>query len=258
MTERHARRAPPLLRPQRPLLDAARDARRAAASTAAAAGDRPAARSTMVERLRADGVYDERVLAAFASVPRHRFVDTAFANIAYDDTSLPIGHGQTISKPSVVARMIELLLDSAYARAHGTLGRTLEIGSGCGYQAALLACVARGVFSIERLKPLHELARERLAPLRDAGAADIRLVYADGRLGHPPNAPYHSIVAAAGGDDVPAAWLDQLAVGGRLVAPLHEAADGTQRLVVIDKDESRIRRRVHETVRFVPLRSGLA
>jgi protein-L-isoaspartate(D-aspartate) O-methyltransferase len=155
--------------------------------------------------------------------------------------------------------MLELLLDGAHARVQGTLGRVLEIGSGCGYQAALLARLGSSVISIERLRPLHELARERLAPLRgQRGSGDIRLVYGDGRIGHAPNAPYHSIIAAAGGDELPPAWLEQLAVGGRLVAPLHDAADAVQRLVVVDRNESGIHRRVHEAVRFVPLKSGLA
>ena len=249
---------PPLLRPQRPLHQAVDDARRRAAPSGLGL-DSPQVRAMMIERLRAGGISDERVLVAMAAVPRHHFIDSALANQAYEDTSLPIGHGQTISKPSVVARMIELLFDGAHARTQDTLGRVLEIGSGCGYQAAVLARVARSVISIERLKPLHELARERLAPLRrDRGAGDIRLVYGDGRVGHSPNAPYHSIIAAAGGDELPAAWLDQLGVGGRLVAPMHEGADGAQRLVVVDRDEAGIRRRVHEAVRFVPLKSGLA
>jgi protein-L-isoaspartate(D-aspartate) O-methyltransferase len=247
---------PPLLRPQRPLHEAA--APRATAPSGLGL-DSPRVRGQMVERLRAAGVRDERVLAALASVPRHHFVDSALVTQAYEDTSLPIGHGQTISKPSVVARMLELLFDGALARSLGHLGRTLEIGSGCGYQAALLARLARGVISIERLKPLHDLARERLAPLRaQRDGGDIRLVYGDGRIGHAPNAPYQSIISAAGGDELPNAWLEQLAIGGRLVAPLHDVGGDVQRLVVVDRDERGSHRRVHEAVRFVPLESGLA
>lgn len=249
---------PPALRPQRPLREAAGDARRRT-MPAGVGLDSAQVRAMMIERLRAGGVYDERVLAALAAVPRHHFIDSALVNQAYEDTSLPIGHAQTISKPSVVARMLELLLDGAHARVHGTLGRVLEVGSGCGYQAALLARLGKSVISIERLKPLHDLACERLAPLRvQRGNGDIRLVYGDGRIGHAPNAPYHSIIAAAGGDELPAAWLEQLAIGGRLIAPLHDASDAAQRLVVVDRNESGIHRRVHETVRFVPLKSGLA
>jgi len=253
-----ASRAAPLLRPQRPVHEAAEHARRAAAPTGLGL-DSEAVRARMAERVRAAGIGDERVLAALAAVPRHQFIDSALATQAYEDTSLPIGHGQTISKPSVVARMIELLLDGAAARASGHLGRVLEIGTGCGYQAAVLARLARNVISIERLKPLHDKARENLAPWRSArGLADIRLVYGDGRLGHPPNAPYASIIAAAGGEDLPAAWTEQLAVGGRLVAPLHDAPGRPQRLVVVDRTEAALRHSVHEAVHFVPLRSGLA
>jgi protein-L-isoaspartate(D-aspartate) O-methyltransferase len=247
-----------LLRPQRPLHEAANERPRHAMPSGVGL-DSPQVRRRMVERLRRGGVTDERVLAALAAVPRDHFIESALVNQAYEDTSLPIGHGQTISKPSVVARMLELLFDGAYARAHGTLGRVLEIGSGCGYQALLLAKLGRSVISIERLKPLHDLARQRLAPLRSGPeGGDIRLVYGDGRLGHSPNAPYHSIVAAAGGDDLPPAWIDQLAVGGRLVAPLLDGDEGAQRLVVVDRTEHGIQRRVHEVVRFVPLKSGLA
>lgn len=238
---------------------------RAAASPrgAAPAGlglDSESARRRMAERLRTLGVHDERVLQAMAQVPRHLFVDAALAAQAYEDTSLPIGLNQTISKPSVVARMIELLMGGAQARAAGSLGRVLEIGTGCGYQAAVLARLARSVLSVERLKPLHEKARELLAPIRSAGlpgSAHIRLVYADGMLGHPPNAPYDSIIAAAGGEQMPEAWLEQLAVGGRLVAPLFDAARGGQVIVAVDRTLAGFQRSVHEGVRFVPLKSGV-
>lgn len=220
-------------------------------------------RERMVERLRTGGIADERVLLAFARIERHRFVDSALANQAYEDTSLPIGLSQTISKPSVVARMLALLFEGAAAREQGTLGRVLEVGTGCGYQAALLALLAKSVVSIERLKALHEKARENLAPLRQPGArvADLLLLHADGRLGHAPRAPFTSIVAAAGGDAVPPAWLDQLAVGGRLVAPLHDAARGGQVLLVVDRHAegtNGLQRHWAEPVHFVPLKSGAA
>ena len=208
----------------------------------------------MVDRLRADRVACERVLQAFATVERHRFVDSALATQAYEDTSLPIGLQQTISKPSVVARMLALLFEGAHARDHGDLGRVLEIGTGCGYQAALLAQLSRGLVSIERIKPLHDKARENLAPLR---LTDMRLVHGDGRLGHVPRAPYQSIVAAAGGDDLPPAWLDQLAVGGRLVAPMLEASRGGQVLMVVDRHAEGLSRRWLDAVHFVPLKSGI-
>jgi protein-L-isoaspartate(D-aspartate) O-methyltransferase len=208
----------------------------------------------MAQRLGEEGVLEPRVLAAFATVPRHLFVDAALATQAYEDTSLPIGHGQTISKPSVVGRMIELLFGGANARRLGNLGAVLEIGTGCGYQAALLAEVSQRVISVERLKPLHDKARELLAPTR---STRLRLVFGDGMLGHPPGAPYDSIIAAAGGSVLPEAWLEQLAVGGRLVSPVEQSAGG-QALVVVDRREDGYDRRVHEAVRFVPLKSGLS
>jgi protein-L-isoaspartate(D-aspartate) O-methyltransferase len=209
----------------------------------------------MVERLRHEGLDSNKVLSAMAAVPRHQFVDAALVTQAYEDTSLPIGHGQTISKPSVVGRMIELLLAGANAQVHAPsatpLGRVLEIGTGCGYQAAVLAQVSRQVISVERLKPLHDKARDLIAPLR---LHNVRLVYGDGMLGHAPNAPYDGIIAAAGGDALPQAWLDQLAVGGRIVAPVREG--DRQVLVVVDRHEQGFQRSIHEVVQFVPLRSG--
>jgi protein-L-isoaspartate(D-aspartate) O-methyltransferase len=247
-----------VLRPQRPVHEAARDATRRSDPGARSAGlglDSQAVRLRMVARLQADGVRCEPVLQAFASVERHRFVDTALATQAYEDTSLPIGLGQTISKPSVVARMLSLLFAGEGAAARGNLGRVLEIGTGCGYQTALLALLSTRVLSIERLKPLHDKARAHLAGWPQG---DLRLVYGDGRQGHGPSAPYDSIVAAAGGDDLPAAWIDQLAVGGRLVAPMHDAASGGQVLLVLDKHAGGLRRQLHDAVHFVPLKSGTA
>ena len=211
-------------------------------------------RRRMVRRIAEGGIGDASILAAFAAVPRHAFVDAGLGTQAYEDTSLPIGHGQTISKPSVIARMLELAMGGANAMRDGNLGAVLEIGTGCGYQAAVLAELSRRVLSVERLKPLHDKARDLLAPLR---AHRIRLVWGDGMLGHPPSAPYDTIVSAAGGADVPHAWLEQLAVGGRLVAPV-ELAAGRQALVVVDRSETGHSRRLHEAVKFVPLKSGLA
>jgi len=246
------RDADDLLRPQRPLQQAASDAARSVVPSGLGL-DSGAVRARMVERLRTVGTHHEAVLAALARVPRHVFVDSALATQAYEDTSLPIGLGQTISKPSVVARMLSLLHGGANARASGSLGRALEIGTGCGYQAALMVQLAVSVVSVERLQALHEKAREHL---HDQRAGRLRLVFGDGRHGHPPNAPYDSIIAAAGGDALPAAWLDQLAVGGRLVAPLADVASGAQSLVVVDRHESGCVRAVYEGVHFVPLRSG--
>lgn len=244
-----------LLRPQRPVLEAARD--RAHRNAPIGLGlDSDGVRQRMVDRLRSDGIRNEQVLAALLAIPRHLFVDTALANQAYEDTSLPIGLSQTISKPSVVARMIELLLAGRAA----PLPRVLEIGTGCGYQAAVLARLARQVVSVERLKPLHDKARDHLSLLSPLGlsASGLRLVYGDGMIGHAPNAPYDGIIAAAGGAALPTSWLDQLAPGGRLVAPMVDAASGGQVLVVVDRDaQGNLQRRVHEAVHFVPLKSGV-
>lgn len=249
-----------LLRPQGPLQHAAEQA---AAREAAArlvppslGLDSAAVRARMVQRLRADGLRCEPVLEALARVERHRFVDTALANQAYEDTALPIGLQQTISKPSVVGRMLALLFEGAHARRHGQLGKVLEIGTGCGYQAALLAAVSTSVVSIERLKGLYDKALGNLSPL---ALRSLRLVYGDGRVGHPPLAPYNGIIAAAGGDAVPEPWLDQLAPGGRLIAPTHDAQRGGQVLLVIDRDtDGVLHRQWHDAVHFVPLQFGAA
>jgi protein-L-isoaspartate(D-aspartate) O-methyltransferase len=243
--------APGLLRPQRPLHEAARDAGRRDAPGGLGL-DSTAVRTRMVERLRTEGLRHEAVCQAMLKVERHRFIDTALATQAYEDTSLPIGLQQTISKPSVVARMLELLQEGALARERGHLGRSLEVGTGCGYQTALLALLAQSVVSIERLRPLFEKARENLAPMR---LNQVRLVHGDGMLGHAPNAPYDSLIAAAGGDALPPAWLDQLALGGRLVAPMR-GSGSQQVLVVVDREASGLRQTVHEAVHFVPLKSG--
>jgi protein-L-isoaspartate(D-aspartate) O-methyltransferase len=245
---------PATLRPQRTVAEAAVDARRQVGPTGLGL-DNAAMRRRMTDRLRQDGVRCETLLQAMQQVPRHQFVDTALAAQAYEDTSLPIGLGQTISKPSVVARMIEWLFLGEMARSRGHLGRVLEIGTGCGYQAAVLAQLAPQVVSIERLRPLHELAVRQLQLLQ---TPRCQLVYGDGMLGHAPRAPYDSIIAAAGGDDLPAAWLDQLAVGGRLIAPARSSDGLSQVLVVVDRTADGLRRMVGETVQFVPLKSGIS
>jgi protein-L-isoaspartate(D-aspartate) O-methyltransferase len=249
-----------VLRPQRPLQHAAQNAQQLR-SPSGLGLDSAVVRHRMVERLRADGLRCEPVLAALAQVERHRFVDSALATQAYEDTSLPIGLSQTISKPSVVGHMLALLFEGAWARERGHLGHVLEIGTGCGYQAALLALLARSVASIERLRALHDKARENLALLPTALAGrrgELQLLFGDGRLGHAPRAPYQSIVAAAGGDELPAAWLDQLDVGGRLVAPMHDAARGGQVLLVVDRQPTGLVTRRLDAVHFVPLKSGTA
>ena len=212
--------------------------------------DSQAVRSRMVEKLRAQGVTDEAVLSAMNQVPRHQFVESALVNQAYEDTSLPIGLGQTISKPNVVARMIELLR----AGRSGKLGRVLEIGTGCGYQAAVLSLVATEVYSIERLRGLHDKAKENLRTLR---LPNVHLIFGDGMIGFPKGAPYAGIISAAGGEQVPQPWLDQLAVGGRLIAPT-VTAQGQQALVVVERTDTGFQKEVLEAVHFVPLKSGVA
>lgn len=212
--------------------------------------DSAAVRARMVQRLAAQGLGDEAVLAAMAQVERHRFIDSALVAQAYEDTSLPIGLGQTISKPSVVARMLALLREGRSE----PLGRVLEIGTGCGYQAALLSRMAREVYSIERLRGLYERAQANLRPLR---LPNVHLLLGDGMLGYAKGAPYAAIIAAAGGEALPQAWVEQLAVGGRLVAPLVTPAGG-QALVVVERRRDGIHQRVLEAVHFVPLKSGVA
>ncbi len=228
-------------------------ARGTPARVAAPAGvglDSSAVRARMVHKLAEGGVRDPLVHEAMNTVERHRFVESALVGQAYEDTSLPIGLGQTISKPNVVARMIELLREGS----SGKLGRVLEIGTGCGYQAAVLSHVAREVYSVERLKGLHEKARENLRHFR---LPNVHLIFGDGMLGYAQGAPYAGIISAAGGEQVPQAWLDQLAEGGRLVAPTVTAA-GRQALVVVHKTARGFERQVLEAVHFVPLKSGVA
>ena len=241
----------PAAKPPAPALPAAG---RLAVPTAVGTGlDSAAVRARMVQKLAAAGIVSPQVLQAMGAVERHRFVDSALGNQAYEDTSLPIGMGQTISKPSIVARMCELLVGAEGARAGG-LGRVLEIGTGCGYQAAVLSLLAREVYTLERVRNLHEKARDNLRPFR---LPNVHLLFGDGMLGYAKGAPYAAIIAAAGGDSVPQTWCDQLAVGGRLVAPM-AVAGGQQMLLVIDKTVHGLKQNVLEPVHFVPLKSGIA
>ncbi len=212
------------------------------------------ARARMVQLLAAGGISDAQVLRAMGTVDRHRFVDSALVPQAYEDTALPIGLGQTISKPSVVARMTELLMQGGLRGPDGRLGRVLDIGTGCGYQAVVLGLLASEVYSIERLRELHEKARAKLRPLR---IANLHLILGDGMAGFAKGAPYAGIIAAAGGEAVPDAWIDQLADGGRIVAPV-AGSGGAQVLVVIDKSRQGVAQTVLEAVNFVPLKSGIA
>ncbi|WP_371130715.1 protein-L-isoaspartate(D-aspartate) O-methyltransferase [Rhodoferax sp.] len=215
--------------------------------------DSSAVRQSMVNKLAQQGMTDAPVLQAMGRIERHRFVDTALVNQAYEDTSLPIGLGQTISKPGVVCRMLGLLRQGS----PGPLGRVLEIGTGCGYQTALLSLLCHEVYSMERLRGLHDKARDNLRHLR---LANVHLLFGDGMPGYARGAPYAGIIAAAGGEAVPQAWIDQLAVGGRLVAPVSVGATGAgkQVLMVVDKTPQGVQQTVMEGVFFVPLKSGIA
>lgn len=209
-----------------------------------------ALRLAMVRKLQHQGIHHEAVLRAMRDTERHRFIDAGWANQSYEDTSLPIGYEQTISKPSVVARMIELLVHDRPT----PIGRVLDIGTGCGYQAAVLSRVCTEVYSIERLKALHDKARNLLRPFR---LFNLHLLLGDGMVGYAAGAPYSGIIAAAGGNVIPTAWLEQLAVGGRLVAPV-DVGGGRQSLVVIDRTAQGLTQQVLELVQFVPLKSGIA
>jgi protein-L-isoaspartate(D-aspartate) O-methyltransferase len=221
-------------------------------------------RESMVMRLRAQGIQHPRVLTAMAQAPRHAFVDAALASRAYEDTALPIGSGQTISQPYIVARMLELALLAPVTQATGRPAKWLEIGTGCGYQAAVMAQLAAEVISIERIKALSNLARNNLRPLR---VANLRLIFGDGLAGHADNAPYEAIIVAAAGLDLPLALLQQLAIGGRAVVPLSNSAGavmrpahasaGSQWLTVIERvSAQQFTRRMLEPVNFVPLLAG--
>ncbi|MFL9877557.1 protein-L-isoaspartate(D-aspartate) O-methyltransferase [Herbaspirillum rhizosphaerae] len=207
-----------------------------------------AVRKAMVARVAKQGVSDPKVLAAMEAVPRHMFMEPALSSQAYIDASLPIGHHQTISQPYIVARMIEIMRDNNKGKV---LDRVLEIGTGCGYQAAVLSLVAKDVYSIERIKPLHELAKTNLRPLR---IANIRLHYGDGMLGLPQVAPFDGIILAAAGLEVPQALLEQLAIGGRLVAPVGGRQQMLQLIERISKFEWTSE--TLEECHFVPLRPG--
>jgi protein-L-isoaspartate(D-aspartate) O-methyltransferase len=203
-------------------------------------------RGRMVERLREEGIRDEMVLAAMGAVPRHLFVDQALESRAYEDTALPIGFGQTISSPYVVARMAEL------ARNGRELGRVLEVGLGCGYQAAVLARLAREVVSVERIASLVGRTRARLRELR---INNVRPKHGDGMHGVRDFAPYDAIVVAAAFGAVPEALKQQLADGGRLVMPL---GGQSQSLCVVDRQGDEFVERRLEEVKFVPLLPGVA
>lgn len=213
--------------------------------------DSDRARLALVGRLRAGGFHDAMVLKALATIPRHSFVDTGLVSQAYEDMALPIGYEQTISKPSVVARMITLLRQDK--APNELLGKVLEIGTGCGYQAAVLSKIAHEVYSIERIRALFEKAKSNLRPLR---IANLRLHYGDGMLGLPQAGPFDAIILAAAGLAIPQALREQLAIGGKLVAPV--VNDKGQALqVTVRQSDTMFYETMLEGVLFVPLKSGV-
>jgi len=201
-------------------------------------------RERMLTRLREQGIKDEVTLSAIGSIARHIFVDEALSSRAYEDVSLPIGFGQTISQPYIVARMTEIL------RAGTPLGKVLEIGTGCGYQTAVLSKVAKEVYSVERISPLLMKARGHLRELR---MSNIKLKHADGTMGLPDLAPFDGIIVTAAASHIPDDLLQQLAVGGRLVIPV---GTDEQTLFVIERTPSEYIKTKLEAVKFVPLLGG--
>ncbi|PKO92949.1 MAG: protein-L-isoaspartate O-methyltransferase [Betaproteobacteria bacterium HGW-Betaproteobacteria-1] len=201
-------------------------------------------RSRMLARLREQGIRDEVTLAAMGAIPRHIFVDEALSSRAYEDVSLPIGFGQTISQPYIVARMTEIL------RGNGSLGKVLEIGTGCGYQTAVLSKLAKEVYSVERISPLLMKARGNLRELR---MRNIKVKHADGTMGLPELAPFDGIIVTAASGHIPEDLLAQLAVGGRMVIPV-----GTeeQTLYLIERTPTEYLQTKLEAVKFVPLLGG--
>lgn len=204
-------------------------------------------RERLMLRLREQGIHNPEVLNAIRSAPRHLFVDEALASRAYEDTALPIGFGQTISQPFIVARMTEALLEA------GRPGTVLEVGTGCGYQTLILAGLVAQVFTVERLAALQQRARRTLSKL---GVRNVRFKHADGGWGWPQHAPYDGIVVTAAPDEVPRALLEQLAVGGHMAIPIGKL--GSQKLMLVTHvDEKRYETTVLGRVKFVPLVSGV-
>lgn len=203
-------------------------------------------RARMVERLREQGIRSEAVLKVMSEVPRHIFVDEALAHRAYDDTALPIGFAQTISNPYTVARMTEILVEG------GGLGRVLEVGTGCGYQTAILAKLAKEVYSVERIGPLLSRARENLRELR---LGNVRMKHADGSIGWSEIAPFDGIIMTAAATHLPMDFVQQLADGGRMVLPM---GIDHQHLVLVERQGNEVRQTDLEPVNFVPLLPGIA
>jgi protein-L-isoaspartate(D-aspartate) O-methyltransferase len=204
-------------------------------------------RDRLVQRLREQGIANLAVLERIRNVPRHIFVDEALGSRAYEDTALPIGYGQTISQPYIVARMTEALLQGATAE------NVLEVGTGCGYQTAVLAPLVGRLYTIERIEPLLTRARERL---KELGIRNVRFRHGDGTLGWSAHAPYDGILVAAAPLTVPEALIRQLKIGGRLIVPI--GPEGEQELVRFTRGEPRVERESLGPVAFVPLLGGTA
>lgn len=204
-------------------------------------------RDRLIERLREKGISSAEVLEVMRATPRHIFLDEALSHRAYEDSALPIGFQQTLSQPYIVARMTELLL------AAGPRQRVLEVGTGSGYQTAILGQLVDRVYSVERIRPLQEKARQRLSQL---GLRNVHLRHADGGMGWEQRGPYDGILSTAAPETVPEELLDQLAVGGRLVIPVG-AQGKQQQLRVYDRNDSGIVEQVMDSVLFVPLVSGV-
>jgi len=202
-------------------------------------------RERLIERLKSEGISSNAVLDVVRTTPRHIFVDEALASRAYEDTALPIGHGQTISQPYIVARMTEILLST------GPLKKVLEVGTGSGYQAAILSPLVEELYTLERIKPLMDQARLRFHEL---GLRNIRLKYADGTIGWSQYAPFDGIIATAAPQEIPEALLAQLAMGGRLIIPVGE--QGIQELLLITRTPEGFQRECLESVSFVPMLPG--
>ena len=202
-------------------------------------------RDRLVRRLQEEGITNQQVLDVIRNTPRHIFVDEALASRSYEDTALPIGYGQTISQPYVVARMTTALLET------GSLDRVLEIGTGSGYQAAVMASLAGEVFSVERIQPLMDQARSRFTELQ---IRNVRLKYSDGSWGWPEFAPFDAIIATAAPEQIPEALLEQLAMGGRLVMPV--GSRSTQQLMLLTKTPDGYEQQVLDQVVFVPMLGG--
>jgi len=210
----------------------------------------PRTRLRMIERLRDQGIKDEAVLAAMYEVPRHLFVDEALASRAYDDVSLPINFEQTISQPYIVARMIELLRGGD--NGGKPMRRVLEVGTGCGYQAAVLAQIFPEVYTVERIQPLYQRAKKQLGELK---IRNVSVRYADGSMGLPEVAPFDGIIMAASAPTMMNALREQLAVGGRMVLPVGRLE---QWLYLVERDAQGFRESRLEQVKFVPLLMGKA